>query len=364
MTTITSIALHRQSTTTSFNITSSPTNIIGGLQRGFYKLILSQLNTYICTIELFLTINFAKCNKADNCSMAEDIFYNNVSVCGLFSPFNNVLQFQYSSNILSVQTIDGTTLNNCIFVTDYLGIDTPITGSSNISADFIQAGTGSIIGFKNDITGTNSTFTNSINITSNTGSFQINSIPVLTNEITDFIPVPINYINTQTNSITVNNTYFGSIYRINKPVIYNKILCSVNQSGITNTGSSPRIAIYQTNNGNSATTSNPANLISTATGSLPIVGGNTDTNITFVPTGTNSLVPGVAYFLSANDTGANFTYYSYTNSTFRILNSNLITGAPTNFTTSIPSLNPPLTFDPTSQTPSTSNVITVFRLCA
>lgn len=363
MTTITSIALHRQSTTTALNITSSPTTIIGGLQRGFYKFILSQLNTYICTIELFLTINFAKCTKASNCLMNEDIFYNNVATCGLYTS-TNTLQFQYSSNQLSVQTIDGTTLNNCTFITDYIGIDTPITGSSNISADFIQAGTGSVIGFKNDITGGNCTFTNFSNITSKTGSFQLNSVPVLTPEITDFVPIPINYTNTQTNSINVNNTYFGSVYNITKPVIYNKILCSVNQSIATNTGSSPRISIYQTTNGNSATTSNPANLISTATGILSSVGGNTDTNLTLVSTGTNLLVPGVAYFLSASDTGTTFTYYSYTNSTFRILNSNLITGAPTSFTTSISSLNPPSTFDPTSQTSSTSNVIPVYRLCA
>lgn len=347
-----SIALHTQATTISLNITNTFTTLISNVPRGRYLFTLGVNGSFECSFDLLLGNGFAQCIAINNCSMKLEPFYNNISDCGLYINNNYILEFQYANNNLSVQTIQGGTLNNCIFIVSYLGIDTPSIGTSNISADFIQAGTGSLVGFKNNI-----------NMVSITGSFQLNSNPVLTSEYTDFIPIPINNINTQTNSSVITSNYFGAIYKIDKPVLYNKILCSVNQ-GISSTGASPRVSIYQTPNGNSANNINLANLISTATGNLGITVGSVDTNLTLIPTGTNILVPGVAYFLCSNDNGANFTYYSYTNSSFRILNSNIITGASSTFLTLIPSLLPPVTFDPTSQTPTVTNVATVFRLCS
>ena len=365
MATISMLPMHNQIQTASLTITPSYTTLMTNAQFGQYtlSLIINSTFSFLITIVL-LPGDLARCTSIIGCGMGVDQFYNNTATCPLLDNVNNnyTLQFQYLSGNLSVQTILGGNLTGCTFYMLFGGVGMPNNGTCMMAVDQIQSSTGSIISFINDITGTNSTFTNFNNIVSITGSFQLNSKPVLTTETLDFIPIPINYTNTQITGATITNTYFGTIYEITKPIIFNKILCSVNQ-GISSTGSSPRVSIYQTSNGNNANNINLANLISTATGSLGITASPTDTNLTLIPTGTNTLVPGVAYFLCSNDTGANFTYYSYTNSSFRILNSNIITGASTTFTTSIPSKLPPATFDPTAQTPTVTNVGTVFRLC-
>ena len=174
MTTINTIPLYSQALKISLNITSSFTTLINNIARGNYFISLAISNSFECSFYLFLSDTYAVCFGANNCAMKLEPFYNNTSDCGLYINNSYILRFRYQNSNFDVKNVQGGTLSICAFVIEYLGRDMPSNGTSIHAIDQIQASTGSIISFVNDITGGNSTFTNFINITSITGSFQLN----------------------------------------------------------------------------------------------------------------------------------------------------------------------------------------------
>src|SRR5579862_7583810 len=181
MATTSVIPLYGQALKITLNITSSYTTILPNAARGRYYISLAVSNSFSCLIDLNLQNTIAECISRTNCNILTEPFNNNILQCQLYDTNSDfILQYQYNNNNLNVKTIQGGTLNNCAFVIQYVGRDMPAIGTSIHAIDQIQASTGSIISFSNDITGGNSTFTNFINITSITGSFQLNSNPIIT----------------------------------------------------------------------------------------------------------------------------------------------------------------------------------------
>lgn len=213
MTTISTIPLHIQAETISLSITPSYILLISNVPRGRYILSLNQSGTYICTIELLMGNGFAQCVAAANCSVKLEPFYNNISVCGLWYPYSNMLQFQYVDGNFSVQTIDGTTLLNCEFVNTYIGIDTPTSGTSNAAVDYIQSSTGSNIAFLSSIS-TQGRFRNIQTVTQNTNlnnTYDIincnatTPITISLPQTTTATGASYSFVNMSTNTVTISS---------------------------------------------------------------------------------------------------------------------------------------------------------------
>jgi len=182
------------------------------------------------------------------------------------------------------------------------------------------------------------------------------TIPAVVAEPYDLIPVyPL-----RANGIAVNapsTTYTGCLYQINKPMIFTKINFSI-VAGTT--PGNMDLAIYQRSGGGGASTANPASLIAYAR-FVGATGGNIATI-----TGSGILSPGGCYILYARNSG-NQTVRCYSNQNFALFNgADLASGyAPVSFTTAIVSTaTPASTFDPTTQTATTTDVALTCRLLA
>lgn len=215
------LPLHAQIFTTSLNITTLYSTIISSAGRGRYIIALNISGSFIGLFELIISSSGAQCVvSSSGFGMKLEPFYNNVSTCSVYNNDTTyMLQFQYSSGTLSVQTISGGTLNSCTFVITYIGLDTPANGTSIIALDKIQASTGSNISFNSSIS-TKGRFRNIKTLTTNTtldNTYDIvNCNP--TGTITITLPqttlstgASYSFVNMSTNSITISTSSTDTI---------------------------------------------------------------------------------------------------------------------------------------------------------
>jgi hypothetical protein len=165
------IPLYIQTQAFFLNITPSFSTILSNVTPCKYLMSLSVNSVYSFLVELVLVPgDIAQCTSSSNCGMKVDIFYNNISNCQLLDGTNEtfILQFQYLSNNLSVQTVQGGTLSNCLFTLLYLGNTTPTSGTSMVAVDTIQASTGTNVNILSSLTTNAGRFRNIQTITTNT----------------------------------------------------------------------------------------------------------------------------------------------------------------------------------------------------
>ena len=202
------IPLYVQTQAFFVNITSSFTPILSNVTPGKYLMSLSVNSVYSFLVELVLVPgDNAQCTSAANCGMKTDIFYNNISDCQLLDGTNEtyILQFQYLNGNLSVQTIQGGTLSNCLFTLLYLGNTTPTSGTSMVAVDTIQASTGTTVNITSSLMTNSGRFRNIQTITTNT--LLNNTYDIINCNATGSITISLPQTTT-TNSVSIS-TFSG-----------------------------------------------------------------------------------------------------------------------------------------------------------
>jgi hypothetical protein len=214
------IPLYVQTQAFFVNITPSFTTILSNVTPGKYLMSLSVNSVYSFLVELVLVPgDNAQCTSAANCGMKTDIFYNNVSDCQLLDGTNEtfILQFQYLNSNLSVQTIQGGTLSNCLFTLLYLGNTTPTSGTSMVAVDTIQASTGTTVNIVSSLMTNAGRFRNIQTITTNTllnNTYDIincnatGSITISLPQTTTATGAEYSFVNNTTNSVSIS-TFSG-----------------------------------------------------------------------------------------------------------------------------------------------------------